>query len=273
MNLRLQALRAWSPANELTLEGADEIWEFAQDFFDRPKTAYIDLLRGSDEICVLRGTNNRIVGVATTQVTSLLHDGREHRVIYTPTALLDRSVRGKNLIQLMGFSRFSSERRRNPGAQLYWMFTAGTWTSYLLMTRNLAEFWPHPERETPPAQRELMVAAMEKLGQSDLAPDSQVVGRSTPCSYREGVVSEGPEHTANEDIAAYARLNPNQRDGDTLVCMSPLSMKNWASIAATSFKRVLRAKRTAESKVEPAPSSLVAATESGLRVAGIDELR
>jgi hypothetical protein len=216
-----------------------EIWEFFSRYVRRDQGAFEAKLASSEEVFLGR-TNGKLAAFGAVDTLTSTYGGRAHGIILTHWAALDPSVRGNNVIQRVGLRYFVRFRARHPRTPAYWMFGASTFKSYLLLPRNCAEFWPRRGHEWPARERALVRDVMERSNDSGWDPERGTIRRFGVSRYVEGVVDDAPEVLRDPDVRYYRALNPGQRDGDTLVCLCPLHLTQWASIARASFRRARR---------------------------------
>jgi len=79
---------------------------------------------------------------------SASHEGHAFRVLATGSVCIDLAYRGLNAIHRAGLSRLARERVHHPFSGVYWYFDTFSLKSYLLLSRNLAEYWPRRDRPT-----------------------------------------------------------------------------------------------------------------------------
>ena len=225
------------PACELTNFQLEEIWTFYSRFVDRPKVPFLDAVRKTDDVFLGRASGDgslRAFAAATT--VEVDWRGRRYGILYAAWGGIDPSFRGGDLIQRAGFATFLKYRRQHPLRPAYFMMMSSTYKSYLLMSRNFAEFWPNRRFSTPERERALMDAGMRQIAGTDWDPAAGVVRRHGALRYLEGVVSDDGDF-GEPDIAFYGALNPRQHEGDSLACLAPLSLKNWVFMASRAVRR------------------------------------
>ena len=94
-----------------------------------------------------------------------------------------------------------------------------------------------PERE-----RELVRMVMVQERDPGWDPERGVVHRRGATRYRVGVVADEPEAMGDPDVRFYAERNPGQEQGDTLVALCPLSLRNlWSMVGKAMARRRRRA--------------------------------
>ncbi|MDB4929012.1 MAG: hypothetical protein JWM10_1496 [Myxococcaceae bacterium] len=221
----------------------EEIWEFYRQFVRRDKDAFLDAVRQTDEVIYARArVGGPLLAFIAVKLVEIDWEGQTHGVIYNVWSAIDGNHRGTNLMQRVGFRVFLRYRLRHPLRPVHFMMTSSTYKSYLLMARNYSEYWPNRRAPTPPRERAMMDSAVAAAGLSSWDPERGVLERFGALRYLEGVVADDGEQ-GDPDIAFYARANPGQPEGDSLGCLAPLSLNNWAYMAYRGVRRTLRPRR------------------------------
>jgi hypothetical protein len=232
-------------ASELTPEQTEALWRCYEQFVDCPRHLFMRSLSMAETIYLFRDkASAAISGFEAMRTTTIVNDGRKHTVIYTFYADLEPRIRGLSILQRIGLRRYCGLRLRHPFRPLYWMFTASTYLSYLLLPHNLIEYWPHPDHRTPPQALRVMALVVEALGLKGWDAHSGVLRRNNQLQYREGLVGERPDLASDRFVRFYSSLNPEQNEGDSVVCLCPLNFRNFLF----ALYRMLSRERQAEHK-------------------------
>jgi hypothetical protein len=221
----------------------EEIWAFYSRFVERSGEAFIEQLAQTDEIGVARYPDGRLGAFWATSYVDVHRNGVHHRVIYTVWGGADPSVRRTGVIRLSGFGALARQRIRFPRAKLYWFFTASTVNAYRFMATSMREYYPAPDKEIPDEVKALCEATAKRIGGDNWDLERGVLVRNHEVRYREGLVSPvSPAGVAVDDPieAAFARLNPFQSRGDSLMCMCPLHGDNVRYLATRIARNITR---------------------------------
>ena len=235
--LRIEIVRtdALSPADW------DELWQLTDTFYDTDRGyAQARLRQHPQTVLVRSGADGRLVGTASINVHHVVFQDRIVTAIYTTHVLLRPEVRGRNLIQRIGFRTFLAERLRHPWRPIWWFFDTFSYKSYLLLPRNFREYWPRFDAPTPAREQALMHQLAAQVYGPDWRPDKGIVVRSGRKRLRAATAPLEPGRHDSPDLAFFARVNPGHADGDMLVCLCPLSAANWLSAGMRALWRVLR---------------------------------
>jgi hypothetical protein len=237
----------------------DELWAFFSRFVRRDRDAFELRLQREGELVRIRDDRGVLRGFVFNELLDIAFAGTRYGIFHSVYAAYDPTVRGANITQSEGLYALLRAKLKAPFKRFYWMFTASTFKSYLLLPRNFLSYWPRPDAEWPLCERSLIEEVMSDAGDPGWDPDAGLIRRNGASCYREGIVPLEPDALADPDVMFYARLNPGQREGDTLVCLAPLDAINVATMIGRMIKRVFskssrRASSSRRPSSGPAPS-------------------
>jgi hypothetical protein len=208
---------------------------------ERDRRAFEDKLARTHEVFLGHVDTGELVAFGAVDTFEREIEGRTHGILCTHWAALDPRVRGCNVIHRAGLRYILRYRFRNPLRPLYWMFTASTFQSYLLLVRNFETFWPRPGAAFPARERALVDAVMRE-SDPGWDPDAGVLRRRGASRYREGVVDDDARllghPVVGPAVTFYREKNPGQVEGDSLLCLCPLSAANCWAMARAGLRRL-----------------------------------
>jgi hypothetical protein len=224
------------PSGFLTSGELEEIWALTERYVDTPRQHYETKLLALPEIGLWRVRGGQLAGLVSLQVRPVVWQGRTRVIILTCNVVADERFRGRNLVLKTGLRLLLREKLRRPFARAYWFFDTFSYKSYLVLARNLGEFWPHHGRMTPPDT----VAFIDRLASEQYGPDWNRETGVVCCSgYKELRPETAPidgKLRTDPDIRFFEAANPGHREGDMLVCLAPLTVRNL-------FSAIKRARR------------------------------
>jgi hypothetical protein len=227
------------PTRTLTAPMWDEIWALTSEFFDVERAfAEAELLK-RQSVALIR-MNGALLGMASIDIYPAMFRGRRLAVIATTHVLLRENWRGRNLLQRLGFRTFLATRLRHPFRPIYWFFETFSYKSYLLLPRNFVQYWPRHEQPTPEAAAALIdQLASHRYGPA-WRPSRGIAVRSGRKRLRETAAPLAPGLDAGPDVEFFVRANPGHAEGDMLVCLCPLTLRNWLSVGRKMLERARR---------------------------------
>ncbi len=227
------------PTRALTPAMWDEVWTLTAEFYDVEREYAEAELRRRQSLAMFR-MNGALLGMASIDVFPATFRGRALAVISTAHVLLRENWRGRNLLQRLGLRTFLSTRLRYPLRSIYWFFDTFSYKSYLLLPRNFVDFWPRHGAATPERYLALIDELATRTYGPAWRPADGVVARSGQKRLRDTAAPVPTANDAGPDITYFTRRNPGHADGDMLVCLCPLTLRNWLSVGQKALDRTRR---------------------------------
>jgi hypothetical protein len=163
-------------------------------------------------------------------------------VINTSHVLIRENWRGRNLIQKLGFRTFLATRARFPFRPIYWFFDTFSYKSYLLLPRDFRQYWPRHDQATPGSRAALIDQLATRLYGPAWRPARGIAVRSGQKRLRAHAAPLALSADMSPDIRFFAAANPGHAEGDMLVCLCPLTLGNWLTVARRALARRARAR-------------------------------
>lgn len=205
----------------------EEIWGLTERYVDTPREHYEAKLLALPEVGLWRVRGGELVGLVSLRVHAVRWEGRIRIIIFTSNVVADERFRGRNLVLKTGLRVFAREKLRRPFAPVYWFFDTFSYKSYLVLARNLGEYWPRRDQPTPPGTFAFIDRLAAEQYDSDWNRDTGVVRRSGHKQLRPDTAPIDAKLQSDPDIAFFETANPGHRDGDMLVCLAPLTVWNF----------------------------------------------
>ena len=214
-----------------------ELFEFCDRFSSRHRHRFEAQLAKDETVFRVRGSSTgHLVGFGTLSVIDVEHQGDKAIVIYVGWTMISPEFRKHGITQRLGFRAFLQQRLRHPGRNIYWMITSSTLNSYLVVVRNFRDSYPQAGRHWPARESAYVEQVLARIG-AEWDPQSGVIGRGGVSFYREGRVDQDNVDSSDPDIAFYMQANPGQAQGDSLVCLAPLTLQNFLYIARRQLRK------------------------------------
>ncbi len=221
---------------DLTPADWDDIWTLTDEFFDVERGYAEAELRKRERIALFR-MNGALLGMASITIYGEKFRGRRVAVINTSHVLIRENWRGRNLLQKLGFRTFLATRLRYPLRPIYWFFDTFSYKSYLLLPRNFRRFWPRHDEPTPESRAALIDQLATHLYGPAWRPARGIAVRSGQKRLRTATAPLALSADTSPDIRFFAAANPGHAEGDMLVCLCPLTLGNWLSVARRALAR------------------------------------
>lgn len=234
----------YAPASGLSGAERDALWAIYSGYFETERAAFEEALRQCSE--VLRFTDAKggpLCGMGLLSAYSASHEGRPFRVLATGSVCIDPAYRGLAAIHRAGLFRLARERLRHPLSAVYWYFDTFSFRSYLLLSRNLATYWPRLDRSTPSWESGAIALLARRHGGEAWDPAAGII-RFQGRRLRPGIADTLPDHP-DPDVRFFLQRNPGHGSGERLPCLCPLNARNAAAIAWSAARMLVRARARA----------------------------
>ena len=220
IDISIRRSRSLSPAE------LDEIWALTGRYVDTARPHFEAKLLALPQVSLWRARGGALVGLAGLDAYPVAWRGRTRIVIFTSSVVTDERFRGRHLVLRTGLQVLLREKLRRPLATAYWFFDTFSYKSYLVLARNLREFWPRRGRATPPD----ILAFIDELASNRYGQDwnrnTGVVRRSGYKRLLPGTAPVDGMTSSDPDVSFFEAANPGHREGDMLVCLAPLTAGN-----------------------------------------------
>ena len=226
----------YTPSAEIRDDEADALWALYSSSYEAERDAFDRALRKADEVLrFFDADTGTLCGLSFVSAWDATHAGDEFRVIWTGAVLLDPAYRGLNAIQRAGLWCLARERARHPFARLLWFFDTFSVKSYLMLPRNLAEYWPRRDQPTPRWEQGVIDSLCRAAAGDAWDPARGVIGNQGR-RLKPGV-ADAPSDHPDPHVQYFLRSNPQFREGERIPCLVPLTTRNVISIVATGLRR------------------------------------
>jgi hypothetical protein len=213
--------------DELDPSDWPEILEFGARYFEG---AFGASIRAKRDLVLLRGDDGRLLGIATVELFDLTSAGRRVTVIHAGNAAFADETRGQSRVQRIGLRYFLGAKRRRPWQPVYLAYTTFSWRSYLMLTRNFRLSWPRRDTALPGSEADLYRQLGLRLLGERYDPVAGVA-RNLDRRLRPDIAAIPARLGDDPDLRYFRTRNPGYASGDVLLCLAPLSLTNWWSVA------------------------------------------
>ena len=175
-------------------------------------------------ILLLYGEGGEIEGFSTIQLFDSMFRGTPVKIVYSGDTVIQEESRGQTVLMHDWWQFTCTIQQQFSGMEVYWMLISKGWRTYKLIPLFYKEYYPRPDRETPPDFQ----AFMDELG-----------NWKYPGEYRDGLIipsepdflknaaTDVPERRRNDpDVQFFIAKNPGFGKGDELLCVTRLAPDN-----------------------------------------------
>lgn len=195
-----------------------------------------------ERVAIYWDASDDLVALVTLDMRHETFRGHQVVSIYTGNTWIHPKWRGKNIVQRLAFRSYAETMIRWPRARKFWFFGSNSYKSYLVMARNLREFWPTHRRSTPSWETDYIRHLAQQIYHTDVEPGRLVYDPDAARSFSEDETTVPPKLADDPDVLFFVDRNPKFARGAKLMCLAPLTMSNWASVARRAAARAIRRK-------------------------------
>jgi hypothetical protein len=181
-----------------------------------------------------------LAGFSTLRVTEERVEGRAVEVVFSGDTVIHPDHWGQKELQVrFGFFMLARKLRR-PRRPLHWLLLSGGYKTYLLAVNHFPRTLPRHDWEAPAERWSLLHAlATRWFGPQYDAARGTVRFSGEHYHVRQGVAPIDREAAAQPHIAFFTRHNPGHVEGEELVCLVEVRLRDLVrALCGLSMKRL-----------------------------------
>lgn len=205
-----------------------------------------DLNEKQDVILLFDEGNQSIQGFSTLRVYERNIEGRDVVVVYSGDTVIAPGYWGQRALHSAFVKYITACKARHPLVPVYWFLISKGYKTYLLLARNVPEYWPRRDKTTPPWPAAVLHSlATERFG-SWYEPERGVIKFDRPMGrLRTGVAPIEREMLDDPDVLYFIEKNPGHEAGDELCCLGRMGLDVGVSYIGRRLQRTFfRARST-----------------------------
>jgi len=189
-----------------------------------------DLGKKQGAFIVRRRVDNVIVGFSTLGVYHMTVDGKKVRGIFSGDTILEKEYWGNRAINAEFVKRVLIEAIKDPFTAQYWFLISKGYKTFLLLSRNFPEYFPHPQQENT-HMKNIVETYCDQLFPGCLDRNSMVLdfGDGYNC-LKNNVTPITDEQRQEEDIAFFEQKNPEWTRGCELPCVARVDFTTFFQV-------------------------------------------
>jgi hypothetical protein len=198
-----------------------------------------DLNRKSGAFIIRRKIDDAIVGFSTMGIYHMEVDGKKIRGIFSGDTILEKEYWGNRAMNAAFVKRLVWEAIKDPFTPQYWFLISKGYKTFLLLTRNFPDYYPHPEHENP-HMKHIVEAYCDKLFPGKLDRDAMVLdfGEGSNC-LKSDVTPISAAQRTETDIAFFEQRNPQWERGTELPCVGRADLVTFFQVIAPQVLKLL----------------------------------
>lgn len=203
-----------------------------------------DLSKKTGAFIIRRQRDEAIVGFSTFGVYQMEVDGKKIKGIFSGDTVLEKEHWGNRAINAAFVKRVLVEAIKNPLTPQYWFLISKGYKTFLLMSRNFPEYYPHPTQKNDHLKN-IAVAYCDALFPGKLDKDAMVLDFGDGYNCLKGDVTPITHDLRQQaDIAFFERSNPGWERGTELPCVGRADLKSlFQAILPQMWKLLVKPSR------------------------------
>jgi len=170
-----------------------------------------------------------LVGFSTLRIAQERLSGREVDLVFSGDTVIHPDHWGAKTLQA-AFGQFLTQRKlQRPWRPILWLLLSGGYKTYLMMVNHFPRSLPNRSRAADP-ERAAFVNDVARRWFGDQYDAARGVVRFSGPHYRvrSSVVPIDLETARHPDIAHFLTCNPGHQNGDELVCLAEIRLRDLA---------------------------------------------
>jgi hypothetical protein len=198
-----------------------------------------DLGKKSGAFIIRRKVDNSIVGFSTLGIYPMEVGGKKIRGVFSGDTILEREFWGNRAMNAAFVKRLLWEAIKDPFTPQYWFLISKGYKTFLLLTRNFPDYYPHPERENAHMQK-IVEAYCEQLFPGNLDRENMVLDFGDGYNCLKNNITPITDELRNEaDIAFFEQRNPGWERGTELPCVGRADLVTFFQVIGPQIFKLL----------------------------------
>ena len=216
----------------LTLAERERMYELLDAYFlQTSREQFESDLAEKESVVLLRDLKDgQIQGFSTLMRISMAIDGREIVAFFSGDTIVAQEFWGETILSRLWsqtvFAEADRIRTASPDALVFWYLICSGYKTWRFLPVFFREFYPHPDRPTPPNVKRILDALGERKFPGEYSPEEGVVRFHSATPLRQGVADVTEERLRDPLISFFQRINPGHMNGDELACLTEISRGN-----------------------------------------------
>lgn len=225
------AMRIPTPVTGASLDQVERqrLWDFAQRFMRSSRGQFERELAECDLVYLHYDERRTLHGILSFRIQRDDVERSRRTVLHGYWAILDPSMRRRGVPQRCLIDAFLRCKLRAPLRPVWFIFTSGTFKSYLMCARTTAIFWPNRRAPMPDEVIRLRNRVMQATEGPAYEASRGVLAGLDSVEFLEAQPSNDSHANDDPDVAAWLAWNPGFRRGDQLVVVVPLTPVNFVA--------------------------------------------
>ena len=231
-----QKIKVSIASNNLPASVKEEMWAIYRHYYHYTREEFFQRFQKNNfySFYTLEG---KIVGFTGLRIDRI--DGK--LLVYFGQTVIDESSRGNFLIPRTALRLFARYWKDMLLSKMYFWADNLTYKAYLVFAKNLEEFYPSYQEETPAPVNRLIDQIGEKYYPETFCPETKTVRKDAVLVNDINTVI-APKYLADPDIRFFTLANPRYDRGHGLITIGPMHLQNVVGVIKKSIAKKFKRK-------------------------------
>lgn len=227
----------------LSKEQINSMWAIFTKYYDSVSELSFkkDLNEKNYAILLIDKADESIKGFSTVQVLSHSMGNKKAQIIYSGDTILEKEYWGSKVLHNTFLKLVLKLKIQKPFTPLYWFLISKGYKTFLLLAKNVKDYWPNMEGGTPAFEQSLLEELCQKKFPDSWKPELGVLKFENCPGKLKGEIAPITERDLREPlIDFFVRKNPGHTEGDELCCIGKIDTGTVQFFLTKTFKRIFK---------------------------------
>lgn len=227
----------------LSVEQINSMWAIFKKYYDSVSESAFkkDLSEKNYAILLVDKDDNSIKGFSTVQVLFHTLGTKKAQIIYSGDTILEKEYWGSKVLHNTFLKLILKLKLQRPFMPLYWFLISKGYKTFLLLAKNVKDYWPNMEGETPAFEKSLLQELCQKKFGDSWKPELGVLKFENCPGKLKGEIAPINERDLREPlIRFFVSKNPEHANGDELCCIGKIDIGTVQFFLVKTIKRILK---------------------------------
>ena len=178
----------------------------------------------------------QVAGFSTIGLEEVTFGGSPAELLFSGDTVIDPAYWGQKVLDT-AFAAFLVRRKlRRPWRPFFWLLLSAGFKTYLIILNYFPGAFPRHDRDPDPEEAAFLDAYCRRRWGSAYDPEQGIVRLPGHYRVREGVAPITEAELRRPNIAFFAEKNPGHLNGDELVCLARVRLRDLLQ----AFLRIAR---------------------------------
>ncbi|MCK5689691.1 hypothetical protein KAI87_10500 [Myxococcota bacterium] len=231
---------------EITKDTRRAMWElFSHYYKDVDRFRFFRDLENKSHVILLRDeADDSLQGFSTLKREKHQIQDRDIVSIFTGDTVIHKDYWGQSALSKTFFVYLLQTKLLHPKKPVFWFLVSKGYKTYLTLARNIPDYWPRHDAQTPAFENEIIDHLSLKFFGETYQPESGLLIHENPSGrLSEDVAPVKEKDLSDPDIRFFADNNPDYSRGNELCCLGEINPNLVRYFTTKHLRRALNGRR------------------------------